>query len=322
MNNASHLAPRKYDSVYWVEIDKVHPNPYQPRKEFDELALQSLAESIRQYGILQPLVVTRKEIEKEDGGLTVQYELIAGERRLRASKLIGLREVPVVIRTSEDDGQMKLELAIIENLQREDLNAIDRARALQQLAEKFKLTHEQIGEKIGKSRVYVTNSIRLLMLPEHIQESVRAREISEGHARPLLMLIDRKEEQETLFKEILTRKISVRDTEQLARRIAVERTRKNDLSPEMQHLEKELATALGTRVYIERKKEGGKVVIDFFTDEDLASIRDYLSQKRDVSDTDTTERVEEKPKNISYPDFSIPQEETVENLYDIKNFSL
>src|SRR5580704_6401880 len=123
----------RYDSVFWVEVDRIKPNPFQPRKNFDETALASLAESIRQYGVLQPLTVTRKEIERPGEGIFVEYELISGERRLRASKLAGISTVPVVIRTSEDSDRMKLELAIIENLQREDLNPIDRAQAFQRL---------------------------------------------------------------------------------------------------------------------------------------------------------------------------------------------
>src|SRR4051812_1382581 len=119
----------KDNAVFWVELEKVAPNPYQPRREFDEAKLGDLAESIRMYGVLQPLVVTRKEVYREDGGMNVEYELISGERRLRASKIAGLSQVPVLIRSGEDDGRMKLELAIIENLQREDLNPVDRARS-------------------------------------------------------------------------------------------------------------------------------------------------------------------------------------------------
>ena len=153
------------DSIFWIEVDKIKPNPFQPRKEFNEAALQDLADSIRQYGVLQPLVVTRKEIQKADGGLASEYELIAGERRLRASKIAGLAQVPVLIREGQETDMMKLELAIIENLQREDLNPIDRARAFDRLANEFGFKHAQIGEKIGKSREYVSNSLRLLTLP-------------------------------------------------------------------------------------------------------------------------------------------------------------
>src|SRR3989344_5214898 len=150
------------DSIFWVDLDKIRPNPYQPRTEFDEGKLKDLADSIRQYGVLQPIVVTRHEEQKEDGGIATYYELIAGERRLRASKIAGLSQMPVVIRSAEEGERAKLEMAIIENLQREDLNAIDRARAFQRLQQEFKINKAEIGRKIGKSREYVSNSLRLL----------------------------------------------------------------------------------------------------------------------------------------------------------------
>lgn len=191
MSDNKYGEPTKYDWSIRSGVDRIVPNPYQPRKEFDEAALKSLAESIRQYGILQPLTVTRSEVEKADGGIQTTYELIAGERRLRASKLIGLREVPAVIRVGEQTDKMKLELAIIENLQREDLNAIDRAKAFQQLVADFGMQHTEVAARIGRSREYISNSIRLLALPEAIQNAVVNKEISEGHARALLMLNDR-----------------------------------------------------------------------------------------------------------------------------------
>lgn len=304
----------KYDSVFWIEVDKIRPNPYQPRKEFDEINLRALSESIRQYGVLQPLVVTRTEVEKENGGIQTVYELIAGERRLRASKLAGLREVPVVIRTQEEDGQMKLELAIIENLQREDLNAIDRALAFEALTKKFNLTHAEIGKKMGKSREYVSNSLRLLALPEEMQDALRNKQITEGHARPLLMLCDKPDEQLTLYKEIITRKISVRDSEQMARRIAVEKTRKNDLDPELQSMEKELSDALGTRVHIDKKENGGRLVIDFFSREDLKNIHTYLSKKEreEIEEMDAG-KIEELVEG---------GEDEGEDLYNVSNFTV
>lgn len=269
------------NSIFWIEVEKIVPNPYQPRREFDPHALKDLSESIRMYGLLQPLVVTRREIIKEDGGLAVQYELISGERRLRASKLAGLIQVPVIIRAGEEDARVKLELAIIENLQREDLNAVDRARSFQRLADEFGLKHAQIAEKMGKSREYVTNSIRLLSLPEHMLMALSEKKISEGHTRPLLMLVDRPEEQETLFKEIVFKKITVREAESIARRVAVERTRKKDASmpdPEIREFETKLNQALGTRVMIEKKEQGGKVVIDFFSNQDLRHLLDMLER--------------------------------------------
>lgn len=261
------------DSIFWVEVERIEPNPFQPRRTFDEAALASLAESIRQYGILQPLTVTRKEIERPGEGIFVQYELIAGERRLRASKIAGLREVPVVIRSGEDSDRMKLELAIIENLQREDLNALDRAKAFKRLVDEFSLKHTEIALRVGKSREYVSNTLRILMLPDSIQLALQAGDITEGHTRPLLMLVDKPEEQMTLFKEIVARRITVRDAEAMARRIAVERVRhKALLSPDLLDLEKRLSETLGTRVRIEKKDTGGKLLIDFFSPEDLTQL--------------------------------------------------
>lgn len=261
------------DSIFWVEVDRIKPNPFQPRKSFDEAALASLAESIRQYGVLQPLTVTRKEIERPGEGIFVEYELIAGERRLRAAKLAGIVQVPVVIRTAEDTDLMKLELAIIENLQREDLNALDRAKAFRQLADEFGLKHAEIGARVGKSREYVSNTMRILLLPQEMQDALAAGEISEGHTRPLLMLADKPEEQKTLFKEVVARRLTVRDTEALARRVAIDRVRNKGLvSPDLMSLEKQLSERLGTRVRIEKKDTGGKLMIDFFSPEDLTHI--------------------------------------------------
>ena len=140
------------DSIFWIDTEKIKPNPFQPRKEFDEARLKDLAESIRQYGVLQPIVVTRSEVQKEDGGIVVEYELISGERRLRASKIAGIPQIPAVIRSNDESNLMKLELAIIENLQREDLNCVDRAKAFQQLVIEFGFKHTQIALKVGKSR--------------------------------------------------------------------------------------------------------------------------------------------------------------------------
>ena len=261
------------NSIFWVDIEKIKPNPFQPRREFDEDRLRDLADSIRQYGVLQPLVVSREEIQTEDGGIAVEYELIAGERRLRASKLAGLEQIPVIIRVG-DDNMAKLELAIIENLQREDLNAVERARAFMRLVEEFKFTHTQIGKKVGKSREYVSNTLRLLALPQEILDALSARKISEGHTRPILMLTDRPQEQMVLFKEIVFKKMTVRDAEKAARKIAFDRVRKKEymLDPEIAEMEERLQESLGTRVHIEKKENGGYITIDFFTNDDLHTI--------------------------------------------------
>jgi ParB family transcriptional regulator, chromosome partitioning protein len=266
------------NAIFFIDVDRINPNPYQPRREFDEGPLKDLSESIRQYGVLQPLVVSRVEKETADGGLTTEYELIAGERRLRASRLAGLTQVPAIIRVG-DDNMMKLEIAIIENLQREDLNPVERARAFTRLAEEFKFTHAQIGQKVGKSREYVSNSVRLLMLPQDILDALSAGKINEGHTRPLMMLASRPEEQQTLFKEILYRKITVREAERIARRIATEKARKKELlpNPELMEIEQKLQETLGTRVHIEQKEVGGKITIDYFSNDDLAIIMGVLA---------------------------------------------
>lgn len=325
--------PTKYDSVFWVEVDRISPNPYQPRREFSEEHLKSLAESIRQYGVLMPLVVTRKDLEKADGGIQTAYELIAGERRLRASKLAGLKEVPVVIRAGEQSDRMKLELAIIENLQREDLNAIDRAKALAQLASDFGISHAEIGTKVGKSREFVSNSIRLLALPEAIQHAVVNKDITEGHARALLMLADRPEQQETLFKEIMLKKTTVRFVEQMARRIATDRIRKHDKTPEMMELERSLTETLGTRVLIENRPNGGRVLIEFFSPEDLSHIAAILAEKREqeaklsVQATASVEEVrsEAPPEggvHVHQLEGTEQPKPPEEDLYTVKNFTV
>lgn len=270
------------DSIFWVEVEKIVPNPFQPRREFDQHKLQELADSIRMYGVLQPLTVTRKEIQRDDGTFFSEYELIAGERRLRASKLAQVSQVPVIIRDGEQSEQEKLELAIIENLQREDLNAVDRALAFQQLADAFGLSHVQVAQKVGRSREYVSNSIRLLGLPEHMLDALRTAKLSEGHARTLLMLNDRKEEQEVVFQEILLKKLSVREVERIARKIATDKIRKrnpDEFDAQLIDIEKRFTETLGTRVQIQKTEFGGKLTIDYFSTEDLETLLERIKQE-------------------------------------------
>lgn len=307
------------NSIFFIDTDKINPNPFQPRREFDEGPLRDLSDSIRQYGVLQPLVVSRVEREKEDGsGLETIYELIAGERRLRAAKLAGVKQVPVIIREG-DDSKMKLELAIIENLQREDLNAVDRARAFIRLVDEFNLTHAQVGQRMGKSREYVSNSLRILQMPQEILEALQTGKIMEGHTRPLMMLKDRPDEQQVLFKEIVYKKISVREAERIARRIAVERVRKSELlpTPEARGMEDELEERLGTRVHIERKADGGRITIDFFSDDDLNDIISLLRSRNLEKDGTMLERFE-KMRGVVVPE-NLPSEaepEAVINIVD------
>ena len=255
---------------------------------------------------------------------------------------------------------MKLELAIIENLQREDLNPVERARAFARFVEEFKFTHTQIGQKVGKSREYVSNSLRLLALPQEMLDALSQGKINEGHTRPLMMLASRPEEQMTLFKEIVFRKITVREAERIARRIAVEKVRKHALlpNPELMVIEQKLQESLGTRVHIEPKEVGGKITIDYFSNEDLDLIISVLGPQAEgknphdalqtfLAQRDTTELVapvlsssEEIP--IVQPDGFFPEtheeqvialedrsreeiaktEEEVDDLYNLKNFSL
>lgn len=326
MNESAAYVPTKYDSVYWIDIEKINPNPYQPRKEFSEEGLKSLSESIRQYGVLQPLVVTRTEVEKPEGGLESIYELIAGERRLRASKMAGLKQLPVVIRTGESS-LTKLELAIVENLQREDLNAIDRAKALQQLIEQFGISHGETAAKIGKSREYVSNSLRLLQLPEEMQQAIVNKEISEGHARTLLALNDHQAERETLFREIMLKKLSVRAAERIARSIAQERVRKyNKKTPEMIEIEKSLTESLGTRVIIETNAEGGRLSIDFFSPDELSHLAAALIAEQEQATAVTTTPVTFPNTTQLIMDDPIapaaPEEPGEEELYSVSNFTV
>ncbi len=322
------------NSIFLIDIDKIKPNPYQPRREFDEGPLRDLADSIRQYGLLQPLTVSRIEVEKEDG-IQTEYELIAGERRLRASKLAGLSQIPAIIRVG-DDSLMKLELAIIENLQREDLNAVERARAFLRFVDEFKYTHGQIGAKVGKSREYVSNTLRLLQLPEEMLNALSAGQITEGHTRPLMMLSDRQEEQNVLFKEIVYKKISVREAERIARRIAQDKVRNKEYitDPETLAIEGKLKETLGTRVHIERKEVGGYITIDFFSNDDLKTILDVISntEKSDLSMLEKYENTMEKPSvedlksevaildDRSNDEIKKSEEDT--DLYNLKNFSI
>lgn len=329
------------NSIFWIDVEKIFPNPYQPRRDFDEKALNDLASSIRQYGLLQPLTVSRIEKETPEGGLMTEYELIAGERRLRASRIAGLTQVPAIIRVG-DDNMTKLELAIIENLQREDLNPVDRARAFLRLQDEFHFTHAQIGEKMGKSREYVSNTLRLMTLPQEVIEALTQGRISEGHTRPILMLNGRPEEQIVLFKEIMYKKMSVREAERVARSIATDRVRKKELmqDPEVHEMESKLAEALGTRVHIEKKENGGKITIDFFTNDDLHSILSVVehAEKKNPHEAlnrfdatqvqtspavETSEQVVEQVQDTMVDDRAVEEkEESDDDLYNIKNFSL
>lgn len=308
-------------AIFWIEVEKIKPNPFQPRREFDEDTLRALSDSIRQYGVLQPLVVTRHEVPRDDGGLATEYELIAGERRWRASKLAGLAQVPALIKSDEQSDRLKLEMAIIENLQREDLNVVDRARAFQQLASEFAMKHIEIAKRVGKSREYVSNSIRVMNLPEEMLTALVAGKINEGHTRPILMLADRPEQQKTLFQEIIIKKMNVREAENIARRIAFDKVRKKDLliDPDLAELEQQLTDKLGGRVKVERKDLGGRVTIDFFSPAELDRILALLASQSEISNVGNPDS-----ETLSAPSDAgeMPNDYDDPDLYNLKNFSI
>ncbi len=262
------------ESIFDIEVTKIRHNPYQPRDEMDKSALKDLADSIRQHGILQPLIVTKYTVQTERGQET-EYQLVAGHRRLEASKLIGLPYVPAIIRDSTE--QQKLELSLVENLQRADLNAIERAKAFKRLQEEFDLTHEEVAQKVGKSREAVTNAMRLLNLPDSVQQALRQGKISEGHGRAILTIDDNNQRQ-ALFNEILTKNLSVRAVETLGRQIkgVSKRIKENTVDPETKVLESRLEDFLGTRVKLAKSGNRGRILIEFYSSEELNAILDKI----------------------------------------------
>lgn len=254
-----------------VQIDNIVPNPRQPRSIMAEDGLQELAESIRQHGILQPLIVTR---ESEN-----QYILIAGERRWRAARIAGLESVPVIQREAND--RDRLELALIENVQRADLMPLETAEAYRQLAEEFGLTHDEIALRVGKSRVAVTNTMRLLKLPEVVQNALLSGDITEGHARALLSLTT-PQSQMAVLQTIIRNDLSVRQTEELAKKYGGEKAPskpKPEVPAEMKEIEDRLREHLGTRVTVNHGKKGGSLVIYYYSNEELNSVLDTILKR-------------------------------------------
>jgi ParB family transcriptional regulator, chromosome partitioning protein len=267
--------------VLEIPVDRVERNPNQPRTSFDEEQLGELAASIAVHGILQPIVVRALA----DGG----YQLIAGERRLRAARLAGLETVPAIERDT-DEGETSLELALIENIQRENLNAIETALAYRELIDRFGLTHEAVARQVGKSRVAISNSLRLLDLADETRQAIVDGRITEGHGRALAA-ITIPELQRAVLAVVLERGLSVRQAEELVRRKREEqpaRERRN-LSPDLQDLEAQLRGVLATKVGIVRTRRGGRLVIDFYSDEELDRLYSIItrgaagSEERDAS---------------------------------------
>ena len=257
-----------------LKVSQIEPNREQPRKHFDEASLEELAESIRQHGVLQPLLVQKKG---------QHYEIIAGERRWRAAKLAGLREIPVILR--EFSPEDAVEIALIENIQREDLNPVEEAQAYRTLMQEFHLTQEETAAKVGKSRAAVANRLRLLRLPESIQKWLASGELTEGHARALLALED-PERQEEAARQVLERQLSVRETEKLVREMQKppappkEDSWKKRDQVIYEQLEEELRQLSGTRVVIQRRDENrGRIQLEYYSVEELERLMDWLRKR-------------------------------------------
>jgi ParB family chromosome partitioning protein len=254
--------------IIQIPITQIQPNPQQPRSKIDEEALDELSASIREHGIIQPLIVSKNEDEV--------YTLIAGERRWRAAQKAGLTMVPVIERSVSEQGQ--LELALIENLQRADLTPLEMAEAYHTLSENFSLTHEQIAERVGKSRTSVTNTLRLLNLPDQVKNALAENLISEGHARALLSL-STPNAQRAALSTILNLGLNVRQTEALVKKLSGEKPLskpKPAPSPEAQALESRLRNYFGTKVNLNQSKNGGSLVIYYYSDEELNDILDKI----------------------------------------------
>lgn len=265
--NAS--ARKANQGVMQVPIEQIQPNPQQPRSNLEPEALNELADSIREHGIIQPIIVSA-------GADVDQFILVAGERRWRAAQIAGLTMVPVIERKVTEQGQ--LELALIENVQRADLSPLETAEAYQQLAANFNLTHEQIAERVGKSRTSVTNTMRLLNLPEPLRMALADAKISEGHARALLGLPSA-QAQRAALNTVLNLSLNVRQTEALVKKMSGERPEskpKPQPSPEVRELETRLRNHFGTKVNLNNGKKGGSLVIYYYSDEELNTLLDKL----------------------------------------------
>lgn len=259
------------DSVVMMKINKVEPNRDQPRKNFEEDALQELSESIKQHGIIQPLLVQKKDD---------YYEIIAGERRWRAANIAGLKEIPVIIKELSE--LEVVEIALIENIQREDLNPIEEAMAYKKLLTEFNLKQDEVAEKVSKSRTAVTNSMRLLKLTEEVQQMLIDDMISTGHARALLAVEDA-QQQYNLAQKVFDEKLSVRDIEKLVKNLGKQKKEKTNRETQLkeiyQQIEEKLKTKYSTKVSISSKENGsGKIEIEFYSHEDLDRLLDLLGR--------------------------------------------
>jgi ParB family chromosome partitioning protein len=267
------LIPRATIGLREVPVGDIRPNPWQPRTHFDEEDLQELAQSIREHGVLQPVLVS----QQPDGS----FQLITGERRWRAVQLAGMPTVPAMVK--EATPQASLEMALVENIQRRDLNPLEEAHAYRQLLDEHGLTQDKLAQRIGKSRVAVTNTLRLLHLPEEVRQALADGSITEGHARAILMCTG-DAQRLRLLRQVLDQKLSVRETEALARDMnaapaptaEAESAATEAPDPDVERLEDAFRQALGTRVRLYRGRHGGRLVIHFFSDEELQGIYEAI----------------------------------------------
>jgi ParB family chromosome partitioning protein len=267
-----------------IDIDLLAPNDYQPRAHVDDQRLQELARSIRSNGVIQPIVVRRVA---DGAGVTPRYQIIAGERRWRAAQIAGLLQVPIVVKDLDGDGkQRRLEMALVENVQRENLNAIEEAHAYQRLADEFGLKQDEIAAQVGKDRSSVANTLRLLRLPDEVQAEVASGRLSMGHARAIVSL-QSDADQLRIARDVLARNLSVRETEAIVKRAgepapasspAEKPKRTNDVHTRA--AEEELRLALGTAVNIKRRGKGGRVEIAFANEDELQRLYEYLTSER------------------------------------------
>jgi ParB family chromosome partitioning protein len=262
--------PAEASGAHEIPLSRIAPNPYQPRRHVDEQELSDLASSIREHGVLQPVIVT----QSLEG-----YVLVAGERRVRAARLAGLERIPAVVRQLADRDQ--LELAIVENVQRADLDPIEEAHAYRQLVDEFGLTQEEVAIRVGRARATVTNTLRLLELDPDVQAAIIDGRISEGHARALASLA--REQQATVLRTIVEQALSVRQTEELVRRLREPRANeagnrpKDRQDPDLERVEEDLRRSLGTKVSLSRSRKGGRIVIEYYSDEELGRLYERLT---------------------------------------------
>jgi len=263
------------ESIFQIEVEKIKPNPYQPRREFNPETLEELAQSIREYGVIQPLIVS-KVVKETETGADVEYQLIAGERRLLAAKKAGLTHVPAIVKRA-DTPRVKLELALIENIQRSDLSSLETARAYARLQDEFGLTQREVAVRVGKSREVIANTLRLLNLPGEIQTALSEGKINESQAR-ILLSAPNTAEQIRLFNELLSKKTSVRE---LQRKALVEpkSSREPLLESELHYWQEQLEEKLGAPVKVMGEKNNGKIVIAFYSEEERGALLKRLLGK-------------------------------------------